>query len=630
MKLLESINGPQDLKALPADQMPLLAKEIRGFLVDSVSKTGGHLGPNLGVVELTIALHRVFSSPQDSIVFDTGHQSYVHKLLTGRRAGFAELRKKGGLSGYESRAESEHDIVENSHASTALSWADGIARARRLQGQRQRHTVAVIGDGALTGGMAWEALNNISADKDLPLVIVVNDNKRSYAVTTGGLADYLATLRVSRGYERVLDWGRNTLEHTPVVGSAMYETLHGMKKGLKDIVAPQGMFEDLGLKYLGPIDGHDEQALESALRRARAFGGPVLVHVLTEKGRGYAPARRDEADRFHAVGVINPETGLSFDEGGRIWTDEFSEEMCEIGEARPDVVALTAAMLIPVGLDKFAARFPDRVFDVGIAEQHALTMAAGLAFGGLHPVVAVYATFLNRAFDQLLMDAGLHGAGVTVVLDRAGVTGTDGPSHNGMWDMTICSVVPGLRLAAPRDGEQLRQALREAVEVSDGPTVLRFPKGDVAEPVARVRQQGSLDVLREKSADTVDLLIVGVGAMAPTAVSVAEKLEAQGYLVRVVDPRWVLPVSPDLVSASGEARAVAVIEDNLVAGGIGSAVTLALSQAGCPVAVHCYGIPKEFLAHASRGQVLEQIGLTPDAIATSLSTELGRLAEHRP
>ena len=629
MKLLESINGPQDLKALPADQMPLLAKEIRGFLVDSVSKTGGHLGPNLGVVELTIALHRVFSSPQDSIVFDTGHQSYVHKLLTGRRAGFAELRKKGGLSGYESRAESEHDIVENSHASTALSWADGIARARRLQGQRQRHTVAVIGDGALTGGMAWEALNNISADKDLPLVIVVNDNKRSYAVTTGGLADYLATLRVSRGYERVLDWGRNTLEHTPVVGSAMYETLHGMKKGLKDIVAPQGMFEDLGLKYLGPIDGHDEQALESALRRARAFGGPVLVHVLTEKGRGYAPARRDEADRFHAVGVINPETGLSFDEGGRIWTDEFSEEMCEIGEARPDVVALTAAMLIPVGLDKFAARFPDRVFDVGIAEQHALTMAAGLAFGGLHPVVAVYATFLNRAFDQLLMDAGLHGAGVTVVLDRAGVTGTDGPSHNGMWDMTICSVVPGLRLAAPRDGEQLRKALREAVEVSDGPTVLRFPKGDVAEPVARVRQQGSLDVLRETSADTVDLLIVGVGAMAPTAVSVAEKLEAQGYSVRVVDPRWVLPVSPDLVSASGEARAVAVIEDNLVAGGIGSAVTLALSQAGCPVAVHCYGIPKEFLAHASRGQVLEQIGLTPDAIATSLSTELGRLAEHR-
>jgi 1-deoxy-D-xylulose-5-phosphate synthase len=503
-----------------------------------------------------------------------------------------------------------------------LSWAEGIARARRLQGKRSRHTVAVIGDGALTGGMAWEALNNITADKDLPLVIVVNDNKRSYAVTTGGLADYLATLRVTRGYERFLDWGKSTLNRTPVVGSAMYETLHGMKKGLKDIVAPQGMFEDLGLKYLGPVDGHDEQALESALRKARAFGGPVLVHVLTQKGRGYAPARQDEADRFHAVGVINPETGLSFAEGGRIWTDEFSDEMCEIGAERPDVVALTAAMLIPVGLDKFASLFPDRVFDVGIAEQHALTMASGLAFGGLHPVVAVYATFLNRAFDQLLMDAGLHKAGVTVVLDRAGVTGSDGASHNGMWDMTICSVVPGLRLAAPRDGHQLRQQLREAIEINDGPTVVRFPKGDVADPVARVRQLGSLDVLSESGPGPVDLLIVGVGAMASTSVSVAEKLEAQGYSVRVVDPRWVLPVSDELILAARDASAVAVIEDNLVSGGIGSAVTLALGQAGCRVAVHCCGIPKEFLNHASRAQVLEEIGLTPDAIATSLAAAL--------
>jgi len=630
VKLLESINRPEDLRALPADQMPALAQEIRAFLVGSVSKTGGHLGPNLGVVELTIALHRVFDSPRDSIVFDTGHQSYVHKLLTGRRDDFTALRKKGGLSGYASRAESEHDIVENSHASTSLSWADGIAKARRLRGQRHRHTVAVIGDGALTGGMAWEAINNISADKDLPLVIVVNDNERSYAVTTGGLADYLATLRVTRGYERFLEWGKSTLVRTPVVGSAMYETLHGVKKGLKDIVAPQGMFEDLGLKYLGPVDGHDEQALESALRKARAFGGPVLVHVITQKGRGYAPARENEADRFHAVGVINPETGLSFDKGGRIWTDEFRDEICEIGVERPDVVALTAAMMIPVGLDKFAARFPDRVFDVGIAEQHALTMASGLAFGGLHPVVAVYATFLNRAFDQLLMDAGLHKAGVTVVLDRAGVTGTDGASHNGMWDMTICSVVPGLRLAAPRDGAQLRLALREAVNVSDAPTVLRFPKGAVGDPIARVRQLGSLDVLHESGPGPVDLLILGVGAMAATAVNVAEKLGAQGHSVRVVDSRWVLPVSPELVEAAGDASAVAVIEDNLVSGGIGSAVTLALSQAGCQAAVHCYGIPKEFLDHASRSQVLEQIGLTPDAISTSLGSVLTRQGEHRP
>jgi len=624
VQLLDSINGPEDLKALTAAQIPLLATEIREFLIDSVAKTGGHLGPNLGVVELTIALHRVFDSPRDAIVFDTGHQSYVHKLLTGRRADFANLRKKGGLSGYPSRAESEHDIVENSHASTALSWADGIAKARRLQGQRHRYTVAVIGDGALTGGMAWEAINNISADKDLPLVIVVNDNERSYAPTTGGLADHLATLRMTRGYERFLDWGKNTLARTPVVGPAMYETLHGMKKGLKDIVAPQGMFEDLGLKYLGPVDGHDEEALESALRRARAFGGPVLVHVITQKGRGYEPARQDEADQFHAVGVINPETGLPFAEGGRIWTDEFSDEMCEIGAERPDVVALTAAMMIPVGLDTFAARFPDRVFDVGIAEQHALTMAAGLAFGGLHPVVAVYATFLNRAFDQLLMDAALHKAGVTVVLDRAGVTGTDGASHNGMWDMTISSVVPGLRLAAPRDGVQVRRQLREALDVSDGPTVLRFPKGDVADPIARVRQLGSLDVLQETGQGAVDLLIVGVGAMAATSVSVAEKLEAQGLSVRVVDPRWVLPVSPDLVHAAGDATAMAVIEDNLVSGGIGSSVTLAMRQAGLRAPVHCYGIPKEFLRHASRGQVLDQIGLTPDAIATSLGRELRR------
>ena len=624
VQLLDSINGPEDLKALTAAQIPLLATEIREFLIDSVAKTGGHLGPNLGVVELTIALHRVFDSPRDAIVFDTGHQSYVHKLLTGRRADFANLRKKGGLSGYPSRAESEHDIVENSHASTALSWADGIAKARRLQGQRHRYTVAVIGDGALTGGMAWEAINNISADKDLPLVIVVNDNERSYAPTTGGLADHLATLRMTRGYERFLDWGKNTLARTPVVGPAMYETLHGMKKGLKDIVAPQGMFEDLGLKYLGPVDGHDEEALESALRRARAFGGPVLVHVITQKGRGYEPARQDEADQFHAVGVINPETGLPFAEGGRIWTDEFSDEMCEIGAERPDVVALTAAMMIPVGLDTFAARFPDRVFDVGIAEQHALTMAAGLAFGGLHPVVAVYATFLNRAFDQLLMDAALHKAGVTVVLDRAGVTGTDGASHNGMWDMTISSVVPGLRLAAPRDGVQVRRQLREALDVSDGPTVLRFPKGDVADPIARVRQLGSLDVLQETGQGAVDLLIVGVGAMAATSVSVAEKLEAQGLSVRVVDPRWVLPVSPDLVHAAGDATAMAVIEDNLVSGGIGSSVTLAMRQAGLRAPVHCYGIPKEFLRHASRSQVLDQIGLTPDAIATSLGRELRR------
>jgi 1-deoxy-D-xylulose-5-phosphate synthase len=619
--VLETITCPADLRALPADRLAPLAQEIRDFLVESVSRTGGHLGPNLGVVELTIALHRVFDSPRDTIVFDTGHQSYVHKLLTGRHD-FTALKKQGGLSGYPSRAESDHDVVENSHASTALSWADGIAKARRLRGERGRHTVAVIGDGALTGGMAWEAINNIAADKDLPLTIVVNDNGRSYAPTTGGLAEHLATLRTTRGYERFLDWGRHTLNRTPVVGSAMYETLHGMKKGLKDIVAPQGMFEDLGLKYLGPVDGHDEQAIEAALRRARAFGGPVLVHVITQKGRGYAPARNDEADQFHSVGKINPETGLPFEVSGRIWTDEFHDEMLALGREREDVVALSAAMLIPVGLDGVAAAHPDRVFDVGIAEQHAVTMASGLAFAGLHPVVAVYATFLNRAFDQLLMDAALHRAGITFVLDRAGVTGTDGPSHNGMWDMAIASIVPGLRLAAPRDGQQVRVQLREAVVVSDGPTVIRFPKGDVGQAVPALRQHGGVDVLHETDPTGCDLLLVGVGAFASMGVDVAAKLEAQGHRVTAADPRWVLPVSADLVDLARTAGAVAVVEDNLVTSGIGMAITHALRQAGIETPVHLHGIPKRFLDHASRGQVLEEVGLTADAIATALATRL--------
>ncbi|HEV7146887.1 MAG TPA: 1-deoxy-D-xylulose-5-phosphate synthase [Pedococcus sp.] len=622
MGVLETIKGPAELKALTPAQIPALAQEIRDFLVESVSKTGGHLGPNLGVVELTIALHRVFDSPSDTIVFDTGHQSYVHKLLTGRQD-FSKLKKQGGLSGYPSRTESEHDVVENSHASTALSWADGIAKGRRLRGERGRHTVAVIGDGALTGGMAWEAINNIAADKDLPLTIVVNDNERSYAPTIGGLADHLATLRTTRGYERFLDWGKNTLNRTPVFGGAMYETLHGMKKGIKDIVAPQGMFEDLGLKYLGPVDGHDEAAVEAALRRAKAFGGPVLVHVITQKGRGYDPARRDEGDQWHAIGKFNPETGLPFEVSGRIWTDEFNDEMVAIGRERDDVVALTAAMLIPVGLDGFAAAYPDRVFDVGIAEQHAVTMASGLAFAGLHPVVAVYATFLNRAFDQLLMDAALHRAGVTFVLDRAGVTGSDGASHNGMWDMALASVVPGLRLAAPRDGDQVKVQLREALEVSDGPTVIRFPKGDVGPTLPALRRHGSLhgglDVLHETSRDACDVLVVGVGAFATMAVEIAEKLEAQGQSVTVVDPRWVLPVSDDLVDLARSAGAVAVVEDNLVSGGVGAAVGLALREAGVAVPLHQYGIPKQFLEHASRGQVLEEIGLTADAVATSLA-----------
>ena len=624
MTLLDSIAGPDDVKAFDPSELDQLAQEIREFLVASVSRTGGHLGPNLGVVELSIALHRVFDSPRDTIVFDTGHQSYVHKLLTGRHD-FDRLRMKGGLSGYPSRAESEHDVVENSHASTALSWADGIAKARRLTGRRDRHTVAVVGDGALTGGMAWEAINNIAVDKDLPLVIVVNDNERSYAPTIGGLADHLATLRTTRKYESVLDWGKDALNRTPVVGGVVYGALHGVKKGIKDIVAPQGMFEDLGLKYLGPIDGHDEPGVESALRRAKAFGGPVLVHVLTTKGKGYDHASNDDADRFHAVDRINPETGLPLQVKGRIWTDEFSDALLAVARERDDVVAITAAMLIPTGLKEFADRHPDRVFDVGIAEQHAVTMASGLAYGGLHPVVCVYATFLNRAFDQLLMDCALHRAGVTFVLDRAGITGTDGASHNGMWDMSVTGLVPGLRLCAPRDPEELARALREAVDIDDGPTVIRFSKQNAPALLPALRTVGSVDVLAETSSDgAVELLLVGLGEMATTAMAVSEKLTAQGHTVRVVDPRWCLPVSEHLVDLARDAGAVAVLEDNLAVGGVGSQVTAAVREAGLSVPMHLHGIPKRFLQHASRGEVLEEIGLTPDAVADQLHAVLGR------
>jgi len=624
--LMRTISGPADLKALTPSQVRTLAEEIRAYLISSVSQTGGHLGPNLGVVELTLALHRVFDSPRDTLLFDTGHISYVHKLLTGRHD-LSTLRKQGGLSGYPSRAESDHDVVENSHASSSLSWAIGIASGRKLRGEGDRHTVAVIGDGALTGGMVWEALNNIADQPDLPLIIVINDNERSYAPTRGGMADYLASLRATKEYEHMLSWGKRQLSRTPVVGRQVYGTLHGMKKGLKDIVSPQGMFEDLGLKYLGPVDGHDVEAMETALRRAHDFGGVVLVHAITEKGHGYDPATADEADRFHAVGQINPETGLPLEVSGRSWTDEFSDELVRLGKERDDIVALTAAMLIPVGLQPFAERFPERVFDVGIAEQHAVAMASGLSFAGLHPVVSIYATFFNRAFDQLLMDCALHGQGVTFVLDRAGITGSDGASHNGMWDLTLAGIVPGIRIAAPRDGQQVARALRESVDIDDGPSVVRFPKGSVGAPIEAVRQVGTLDVLRdvEPGADgtePVEVLLVGVGSMADTALQVADKLHAEGRRVMVVDPRWLLPVSADLVDLARGAGRVAVIEDNIVGGGIASAVSRAFDDAGVDTPVHGYGIPQEFLDHGSRAQVLERIGLTPDAVATSLSAKL--------
>jgi 1-deoxy-D-xylulose-5-phosphate synthase len=624
VSLLRSLHSPDDLKALPADQLPALAVEIRDALVTSVAKTGGHLGPNLGAVELTIALHRVFDSPREPIVFDTGHQSYVHKMLTGRVEDFARLRQRGGLSGYPSRAESEHDWVENSHASTSLSYADGLAKALAVR-REQRPVVAVIGDGALTGGMAWEALNNIAGAQGRPVVIVVNDNGRSYSPTIGGVADALATLRLRPGYEQALLQVRQALHRAPVVGSALYDALHAIKKGLKDVLSPQGMFEDLGLKYIGPVDGHDVRAMESALRRARSFGGPVIVHAVTTKGFGYPPAETDQIDAWHATGVFDPDSGVSPAPKGRDWTTAFSDELVRIGAERSDVVAITAAMLHPTGLAAFAERFPERTYDVGIAEQHALTSAAGLAMGGLHPVVAVYSTFLNRAFDQLLMDVALHRQPVTVVLDRAGVTGSDGASHNGMWDMSILSVVPGLRLAAPRDEATLREALREAVEVTDGPSVVRFPKGVPPVDVPALERRGPVDVLRRGGQQEV--LLVAVGSMVPMCLAAAERAADHGIDVTVVDPRWVLPVPSELVDLAAAHRLVVTVEDGGRAGGVGTTLTQALQDRGVDVPLRSLGLPQAFLEHGSVGQVLADAGLTEQDVARRIAEWTAVLAE---
>ena len=614
MGVLETVTGPRDLQGLSDDDLTLLAGEIRDLLIRTVATNSGHLGPNLGVVELTLAVHRVFDSPRDRIVFDTGHQSYVHKLLTGRVESFGTLRREGGLSGYPSQEESEHDIVENSHASTALSYADGLAKAYRIRGE-DRHAVAIIGDGALTGGMAWEALNNIAIARDSRLVIVVNDNGRSYTPTIGGLATALSSLRTDPRYEHVLDAVKKRLNSVPGVGPAAYDALHAMKKGLKDALAPQGLFEDLGLKYVGPVDGHDRAAMETALAQAKRFGGPVIVHALTRKGYGYDPAERHEADQFHAPGPFDVQTGAEKPKG-RIWTDHFSEAMVDLGHRRKDVVAITAAMMHPVGLDAFERHFPERTFDVGIAEQHAATSAAGLAMGGLHPVVAVYATFLNRAFDQVLMDCALHRCGVTFVLDRSGVTGDDGASHNGMWDMSILQVVPGLRLAAPRDTTRLRELLDEAVLVDDAPTVVRFPKGAPPADIEAVDRAGGCDVLVRSGAK--DVLVVAVGSMATTAVDVAERLTAQGIGVTVVDPRWVKPVDPALIELAREHRLVVSGEDNGVQGGCGAALLQALVAAEVRTPVRLHGIPQEFLGHAKRDVILDRIGLTAQHLARGI------------
>ena len=629
--MLESIKGPADLRGLSHEQLTELSAEIRQFLITKVSKTGGHLGPNLGVVELTIAIHRTFDSPKDVVLFDTGHQSYVHKILTGRADQFDGLRQRGGIAGYPNRAESEHDVIENSHASTALSWGDGISRGFAITNQKNRSVVVVVGDGALTGGMSWEALNNIAASNERNLVVIVNDNERSYSPTIGGLATYLATLRVTRGYEKFLDWGKEVLTNTPVVGNPIYETLHGMKKGIKDIIAPQGMFEDLGLKYVGPIDGHDLVAMERALIQAKEFGQPVLVHVITEKGKGHQPAVADQAEKFHAVGVVDPETGTPLGKSTTSWTNIFSEEMLAIGEEREDIVALTAAMLGPTGLDKFQEKFPARTIDVGIAEQHAVTSAAGLAFTGLHPVIAVYSTFLNRAFDQLLLDVALHKAGVTFVLDRSGITGDDGPSHHGIWDLALTGIIPTMRVAAPRDASRLRETLREALDVSDAPTAIRFPKGAVTKDIPAFERRDGVDVLYR--GESADVLLVSIGAMAAIAVEAASQAYREGVGVTVIDPRWVKPIPESLITMARRYKSVVVLEDGIKHAGIASSISEAFREAGLSIAIHSIGIPLEFIEHSKRSEILDDLGISAqkisrDIVAWNSTVEEMQFPEH--
>ncbi|MEW1956515.1 1-deoxy-D-xylulose-5-phosphate synthase [Kineococcus sp. NPDC059986] len=634
MDLLGSIRSPRDLDDLTPAQLVELAAEIRRFLVAAVAKTGGHLGPNLGVVELTLALHRVFDSPKDPIIFDTGHQSYVHKLLTGRQD-FSRLRERGGLAGYPQRSESEHDIVESSHASASLSWADGISRAFTMSGQTDRTVVAVVGDGALTGGMTWEALNNMSHDNDRRLVIVVNDNGRSYGATIGGMARFLSTVRTRSEYRRLHEKSQAAAERFGSPGRAFYRGLRGGMRGfLARFTDNEALYSNLDIKYVGPVDGHDQEALEQALRQARDYGTPVIVHAITEKGHGFEPALLDQADQFHAVGKIDPTTGESLEvAGGTTWTSVFSNELADLADENPRLVGITAAMLRPTGLHTFAERHPGRVVDVGIAEQHAVTTAAGLAYGGLHPVVALYATFVNRAFDQVLMDVALHKAGVTFVFDRAGVTGPDGPSHHGMWDLALLQVVPGIRIAAPRDAATLREELAEAVAVEDAPTVLRYPKGAVGPDVPRLfRLPDGVDVLAEAPDGSRDVLLVAVGSMATTALETAAMLAAQGIGTTVVDPRWVVPVAGSLVELCREHRLVVTIEDGVRVGGIGTRLRQDLREADVDTGVTELGLPDQFLDHASRNQILRDAGLDAQSIAHRIIDQVigTRLPQARP
>lgn len=626
MGILNKVKSPQDLKKLSDDKVEELAAEIRQFLIDKVSATGGHLGPNLGVVELTIALHRVFDSPRDPIVFDTSHQSYVHKILTGRADQFDTLRQKDGLSGYTDRGESEHDWTESSHASAAISVIDGLSKAFCIKGESRRNAVAVVGDGALTGGMCWEALNNISTDKERNAVIVVNDNGRSYSPTIGGLSENLSRIRTQHGYDELMEHGKKTLKSLGWVGNRTFDALRAVKEGVKSSILPTEMFPELGMKYIGPINGHDLDALDHALSYARDYEGPIIVHVVTEKGHGFAPAVNEPQDQMHSTGAIDPVTGVPKGKSQPGWTAVFSEELIEAAKKRDDIVAITAAMAGPTGLIPFAEQFPNRFFDVGIAEQHAMASASGLALGGLHPVVAIYSTFLNRAFDQLLMDIALLKQPVTIVLDRAGVTGSDGASHNGVWDMALTTIIPGIHVAAPRDGQRLRELFQESLEIKSGPSVVRFPKGNLLEDMDAVATtEDGVDIIFESEqerfadAEAKKVLVISIGAMAARSLGAAQILEDKGMAVTVVDPRWLCPVAPSLIEMADEHDIVVVAEDGMMRAGVGSLFDEAFSAAEVDTPLRRVAFPSIFPKHGSRGEVLEEVGMDADGIAAAVT-----------
>ena len=625
--LLERITSPADLRSLGYDELDALAAEIRDFIVRAVAVTGGHLGSNLGAVELTLAVHRVFDSPRDIVLWDTGHQAYVHKIVTGRRDAFATLRQGGGLSGYPSRRESEHDWVENSHASTILSYAHGLATAVHRSGaERDRKVVAIIGDGSMTGGMAFEALNNLG-HSGRRAVIILNDNGRSYAPTVSRLTEGVARLRLNPSYMAVRGRVESALKDLPGLGPIAVSGIKGIRAAFREVLEPMAFFEGLGVRYSGPIDGHDIAGVESALRNAAEHDGPIVVHVLTQKGRGYPPAEDDDEKCLHDAPVFDPQTGPP--EGWAApkgYTEAFSQAMLELAERHPQVVAITAAMPGPTGLLPFQARFPDRFLDVGIAEQHAVTAAAGMAMGGLRPVVAVYSTFFTRAFDQANLDVGLHGLPVVFVLDRAGITGGDGPSHHGVLDLALSLAIPGMTVFAPSSAEEVKVMLRDALDL-DGPAIVRYPKGP-----ARQVEPGDVGsgLAARKLRDGDEVCLLAVGKMVEAAVEAAEKLEAEGVPATVWDVRVVKPLDVAMLTDAAAHPLVVTIEDGIRVGGAGTFITDALARLvpGRPAPVLVLGTPVEYIPQGEIGQIHAALGLDGPGIAASVLDALA--GSHAP